>query len=90
MKKLPDGELSYTTHHQADYCYVNRADKFMWVANRGLPEYELINHKGHTYIAVTLHRAVGYLSVSNGSIRLPQAGPSIPTPGAQCILHHKS
>ncbi|MFN2374702.1 MAG: glycosyl hydrolase-related protein, partial [Cyclonatronaceae bacterium] len=31
----------------------------------------------------TLHRAVGYLSVGNGRIRRPQAGPSVPTPGAQ-------
>jgi mannosylglycerate hydrolase len=79
------GELQYTTHHQVDYCYVTQGNKFMWVANRGLPEYELVNYKGHTHIAITLHRAVGYLSVSNGSIRRPQAGPSIPTPGAQCI-----
>ena len=62
----------------------------MWVANRGLPEYELVNHKGLTHIAVTLHRAVGYLSVSNGSIRRPQAGPSIPTPGAQCLRKMKA
>ena len=34
--------------------------------------------------AITLHRAVGFLSVGNGRIRRPQAGPSVPTPGAQC------
>ncbi|MBL6825566.1 MAG: glycoside hydrolase [Balneolaceae bacterium] len=83
------GELHYLTHHQVDYSYVAQGDKYMWVANRGLPEYELVNHKGLTHIAVTLHRAVGYLSVSNGSIRRPQAGPSIPTPGAQCLRKMK-
>jgi mannosylglycerate hydrolase len=57
------------------------------VANKGLHEYEMIRDEGddkHSRFAVTLHRAVGYLSVSNGEIRRPQAGPSIPTPGAQC------
>ena len=83
-KKYP-GELLYTTHHQIDYCYVSQGDRYSWVANKGLPEYELISFKGHNHFAVTLHRAVGMLSVSNGSIRRPQAGPSIPTPGAQCL-----
>ncbi len=83
-KKYP-GELLYTTHHQIDYCYVSQGDRYSWVANRGLPEYELISYQGHNHFAITLHRAVGMLSVSNGSIRRPQAGPSIPTPGAQCL-----
>ena len=82
------GELLYTTHHQIDYCYVSQGDRYSWVANKGLPEYELISFKGHNHFAVTLHRAVGsMLSVSNGSIRRPQAGPSIPTPGAQCQVN---
>ena len=90
-KDFPDrytkypGELLYTTHHQIDYCYVSQGDRYSWVANKGLPEYELISYKGHNHFAITLHRAVGMLSVSNGSIRRPQAGPSIPTPGAQCL-----
>ena len=84
------GELQYLTHHQVDYSYVAQGDKYMWVANRGLPEYELVNYRGLTHIAVSLHRSVGYLSVSNGSIRRPQAGPSIPTPGAQCLRKMKT
>ena len=76
---------TYTTHHQIDYCYVSQGDRYSWVANKGLPEYELISFKGHNHFAVTLHRAVGMLSVSNGSIRRPRTGPSIPTPGAQCL-----
>ncbi|NBC87412.1 MAG: glycoside hydrolase [Bacteroidetes bacterium] len=66
-----------------------------WIANRGLPEYELrngdirhgdIRNDGdETRIAVTLHRSVGWLSVADGRIRGCQAGPTVPTPGAQCL-----
>jgi mannosylglycerate hydrolase len=55
-----------------------------WIANRGLHEFEILQDGDKTMAAITLHRAVGYLSVGNGRIRRPQAGPSVPTPGAQC------
>ncbi len=83
------GELDYPTHHQGDFAIA--AGKLAgrsyraWVANRGLPEYEILAPEGPSSIAVTLHRAVGYLSVENGRIRRCQAGPSVPTPGAQCL-----
>jgi mannosylglycerate hydrolase len=78
------GELPYPTQHQGDFVIVEGERHRTWIANRGHPEYELINPDGDTHVAVTLHRAVGMLSVEGGRIRWCQAGPSIPTPGAQC------
>ncbi|AFZ42402.1 glycoside hydrolase family 38 [Halothece sp. PCC 7418] len=74
------GELDYPTHHQGDFVIFSGSDYQVWVANRGLPEYEVIRN----HVAITLHRAVGYLSVGKGRIRPCQAGPSVPTSGAQC------
>ncbi|MFB6230148.1 MAG: glycosyl hydrolase-related protein, partial [Salinibacter sp.] len=79
------GELSYPTQHQGDFVIVEGDEHRTWIANRGLPEYELLNPEDDTHVAVTLHRAVGMLSVEGGRIRDCQAGPSIPTPGAQCL-----
>lgn len=53
--------------------------------NRGNHEYELVEVNNSTHFAITLHRAVGFLSVSNGSIRRPHAGPKISVPDAQCL-----
>jgi len=78
------GELDYPTHHQGDFVLLEGEAYRVWVANRGLPEYELLEPEGDTAVAVTLHRAVDYLSVSGGRIRPCQAGPSVPTPEAQC------
>lgn len=78
------GEMVYTTHFQGDFSFVEDGSRKIWTANKGLHEYELIERNGSSWFAITLHRAVGYLSVSNGKIRRPQAGPSIKTPGAQC------
>ena len=88
------GELDYPTHHQGDFAIatgeIAGQPCRVWAANRGLPEYEILapeaaqTSDGSGSMAVTLHRAVGYLSVENGRIRRCQAGPSVPTPGAQC------
>jgi len=74
------GELDYPTHHQGDFVLFSGDDYQVWVANQGLPEYEVMGEQ----VAITLHRAVGNLSVGKGRIRPCQAGPSVPTPGAQC------
>jgi mannosylglycerate hydrolase len=51
------------------------------LANRGLPEYELKKGKG---LYLTLLRSVGWLSRSDFMTRNGSAGPSLPTPEAQC------
>jgi mannosylglycerate hydrolase len=78
------GELTYPTHHQGDFALVEGDGHRTWLANRGLPEIELLHPDGDTHFAVTLHRAVDKLSVQGGRIRRCQAGPTVPTPGAQC------
>jgi mannosylglycerate hydrolase len=83
------GELEYPTLHQNDFILFegksgNGDPTVTWIANRGLHEFEMLYEEGETLAAITLHRAVGYLSVGNGRIRRPHAGPSVPTPGAQC------
>ena len=77
------GELDYLTHHQGDFCLVEGDDHVTVVANRGLPEVEVVDRDGETALAVTLHRSVGWLSVAGGRVRRCQAGPQVPTPGAQ-------
>lgn len=54
------------------------------VANRGLPEVEVIPGEEQTTIALTLLRCVGWLSRGDLHSRRGHAGPALPTPGAQC------
>ncbi len=93
------GELNYDTHHQGDFCWVEVDSVRTWVANRGLPEYALVDagtptdgwngavlaQGDQTWIAVTLCRSVGWLSRKGGRIRRVGAGPQVPTPEAQCL-----
>ena len=59
------------------------------LAARGLPEYEVTpNDTGGTDLALTLLRCVGWLSRGDLSNRLGEAGPSLPTPAAQCLGVH--
>jgi alpha-mannosidase len=54
------------------------------VANRGLPEVEVLkNAQNNAEIAVTLLRCVGWLSRDDFSNRKGHAGPAMETPGAQ-------
>jgi hypothetical protein len=54
------------------------------VANRGSPEVEAVREAdGSTSLAVTLLRAVGWLSRDDLAMRPGHAGPPLPTPGAQ-------
>jgi alpha-mannosidase len=57
------------------------------VIGRGLMEYEIVGER--PAIAITLIRAVGALSRGDLATRPSgQAGPPVPTPGAQCIGTH--
>jgi alpha-mannosidase len=56
------------------------------LAARGLPEYEILERSSNTSeLALTLLRCVGWLSRSDIETRPGDAGPSIPTPDAQCL-----
>lgn len=54
------------------------------VLGRGLPEYEAVPTAEGLDIALTLLRCVGWLSRDDLSTRPGSAGPTLPTPDAQC------
>jgi mannosylglycerate hydrolase len=58
------------------------------VFTRGLPEYEVVTTEQGVTIALTLLRCVGWLSRNDLDTRPGDAGPSIPTPEAQCLGQH--
>ncbi len=56
----------------------------LMIANRGLPEVEVLkNRAGHSEIALTLLRCIGWLSRDDFSTRRGHAGPMLATPLAQ-------
>lgn len=85
------GEFAYPTFHIGDFVLVPYGSRYLRVSTRGLHEAELGDIGGRPALLLTLHRAVGELSVGGGRLRRVQAGPQIPTPGAQCLreLHHE-
>jgi mannosylglycerate hydrolase len=80
-------EDSTTTHAQQTFVDVTDGQSGLMVASRGLPEYEVLQDPERT-IAVTLIRAVGWLSRGDLTTRRGNAGPSLPTPGAQWLGSH--
>jgi mannosylglycerate hydrolase len=91
--KLPDGkrwmQKPLPTNHQKDFIAVNDETKTFTILNRGLPEYEAIKNDNNTItLAVTLLRSNEWLSRSKMASRKFNAGPSLNTPGAQCLGRH--
>jgi alpha-mannosidase len=58
------------------------------VANRGCAEVEAVPEGSTTCLALTLLRAVGWLSRGDLALRPIHAGPALETPGAQCLGPH--
>jgi alpha-mannosidase len=69
---------------------VDDGRRTLTVANRGLAEVEAIEDGQGTSLAVTLLRAVGWLSRSDLALRPGDAGPPLPTPGAQVPGPHRA
>ncbi len=89
--KRPDAKNRfeyYGTRHNNAYVYINKKEKGLLLANRGLPEYEIIHQKENSAIALTLLRCVGILSRNDYITRVAQAGPQLATPEAQCPGSH--
>jgi alpha-mannosidase len=61
---------------------VSDNDSGLAIITRGTPEHEVIDAKGRP-IAITLMRAIGWLSRGDGPYRRGNAGPPMPTPDAQ-------
>lgn len=77
-------EQPVPTAPQCAFVAVREGERGLLVANRGLPEYEVIRERDGATIALTLLRCVGWLSRDDLVCRVGHAGPSLPTPGAQC------
>ena len=73
------------THPQKTFCDVSDGHGGMMIANRGLPEYEVLDTVDGATIALTLFRSVGWLSRFDFPSRKGGAGPNLETPGAQLL-----
>ena len=71
--------------HQRAFTDISNGKVGLTIANRGLPEVEVIRlpKSGETEIALTLLRCVGWLSRDDMSARQGHAGPGFETPGGQ-------
>jgi mannosylglycerate hydrolase len=71
------------TYPQKAFVSVDDGEHGLTVANRGLPEYEVLDEPDGSTIALTLLRCVGWLSRADLSSRQGGAGPELRAPGAQ-------
>ncbi len=76
------------TSHQRRFVAVSDGQRGLAVLTRGLPEYEATQDADGVTLRITLLRAVGWLSREDLASRPQGAGPSLPTPGAQCPGEH--
>jgi alpha-mannosidase len=78
-----------STNPQKSFVSVLSMDRGLAIANRGLPEHEVIlDDHGNAVIALTLLRCVGWLSRPDLLARKGNGGWTLPTPGAQCPGEH--
>ncbi|MEX0785301.1 MAG: glycosyl hydrolase-related protein [Dehalococcoidia bacterium] len=71
------------THPHKTFVDVNDGRGGLLIANRGLPEYEVLDTRAGATIALTLLRAVGWLSRNDFPSRKGHAGPPLATPAGQ-------
>lgn len=81
-------EQPVPTHPQRTWTDASDGRAGLLVANRGLPEVEVLRTEEGCEVALTLLRCVGWLSRGDLSVRRGPAGPGLPTPEAQCIGEH--
>jgi alpha-mannosidase len=75
---------------QRTFATIGDGTRGFTVANRGTSEVEAVREvDGTTSLALTLLRAVGWLSQSGLSLRPGPAGPGFATPGAQVLGLHR-
>jgi len=88
--RLPQGtegwaEQPARTHPQRTWTDVSDGQLGLMLANRGLPEVEVLDAADGSEVALTLLRCVGWLSRGDLSVRRGPAGPQLATPEAQCM-----
>lgn len=77
-------ELPASTLPQGGWVSVDDGERGLTIANRGLPEYEVLDD-GRGTVALTLLRAVGWLSRDDTLSRVGGAGPEVAVPDAQLL-----
>ncbi len=76
---------------QRSFATLDDGDRALTLANRGLAEVDAVPEAdGTTSLAVTLLRAVGWLSRADLRLRPGDAGPGLATPGAQVAGLHRA
>jgi alpha-mannosidase len=81
-------EQPVPTRPQRGWTTVSDGHRGVTLANRGLPEVEVIPTEEGSEIALTLLRCVGWLSRDDFPCREGAAGPQMATPEAQCPGRH--
>ena len=77
-------EQPQPTRPQRGWVSVSDGQRGVTIANRGLPEVELVRSERGAEIALTLMRCVGWLSRDDLHCRRGNAGPMLEVPEAQC------
>jgi hypothetical protein len=73
---------------QRGFASLAQGSRALTVASRGCAEVEAVPEDGATSLALTLLRAVGWLSRGDLALRPIPAGPALETPGAQGLGPH--
>ncbi len=81
-------EQPVSTHPQRAFVDVSDGEQGVMLANRGLPEYEVLRCEDGAEIALTLLRCMGWLSRDDMHCRQGHAGPAEAVPEAQCPGRH--
>jgi alpha-mannosidase len=76
-------EQPVNTHPQKRFVDVSEGAQGLAILNQGLAEYEIVSREEGDAVAVTLLRAVGWLSRGDLITRNGHAGPMLATPGGQ-------
>ncbi len=92
VPKTPLPETPMNTAPLQSFVDAGDAGVGMTVLSEGLMEYEVLAARGPNdvaRIALTVLRSVGWLSREDLATRHGNAGPALPTPGAQCLGVHE-
>ena len=85
----PEGQANIegvmSTHPMQNLCAVLEGENTVALMARGLPEFQAIPEDDQTTLALTLLRAVGWLSRDDLRTRTGSVGPMLAVPGAQCL-----
>jgi len=84
-KQLLGTEGPYGTGPQKNLAAITNGERGIAVMNRGMAELDALKLEAATRISMTMARSVGWLSRPDLYMRPGNAGPSLPTPEAQCL-----